>query len=99
MRGQNKTYIVAATSSITVDNGADAPVQAPEIILASNDRIDLTSNSVISAVGTVTGASTGDLNFVTNFDFLPTSNNQRLWNSDRRSRFRGASLKWRGGKI
>ena len=73
--GQNQTYIVAATSSITVDNGADVPLQAPEIILASGDRIDLTSTSVMSAVGTVTGASTGDLNFVTNFDFLPRNNN------------------------
>src|SRR5271165_6225433 len=73
--GQNQTYIVAATSSITVDNGADSPIQAPEIILASNDRIDFTSTSVMSAVGTVTGASTGDLNFVTTFLFLPANNN------------------------
>src|SRR5271166_4927535 len=71
--GQTKTYVVAATSNITVDNDAKAALQAPEIILASTDVIDLKSASVIRAVG-VTGTSSGDLNFVTGFKFLPANN-------------------------
>jgi hypothetical protein len=35
----NQTYIVAATAKIVVDNGVNAPLQAPEIILASSDRM------------------------------------------------------------
>ena len=67
---QIQTYIVAATSNITVDNGDGTALQAPEIILASSNLIDLTPTAVIKAVGAVTGASTGDLNFVTNFGFI-----------------------------
>jgi filamentous hemagglutinin family protein len=67
---QNQTYIVAATPSITVDNGV--PLQAPEIILASTDIIDLKPAAVIRSSGAIQGQSTGDLNFVANFDFLPT---------------------------
>jgi len=73
--GQTETYVVAATSNITVDNDANAALQAPEIILASTDIIDLKPTSVIRAVGPVTGASNGDLNFVTDFGFLPVHNN------------------------
>ena len=73
--GQTKTYVVAATSNITVDNDANDALQAPEIILASTDVIDLKPASVIRATGPVTGASSGDLNFVTDFIFLPANNN------------------------
>ncbi|MBV8280243.1 MAG: hypothetical protein JO170_33965, partial [Verrucomicrobia bacterium] len=72
--GQNQTYIVEATSNITVDNGAGSPLQNPEIILVSRDRIDLTGTSFIRAVGTIAGASTGDLNFVTDFGFIGNAN-------------------------
>ena len=67
---RNETYIVAATSSITVDNGDGTALQAPEIILASSNLIDLTPTAIIKAVGAVAGASTGDLNFVTDFGFI-----------------------------
>ena len=60
----NATYIVALTSNITVDNDAASPLQAPEIILASTDVIDLKGASVIQSVGAVNGPSTGDLDFV-----------------------------------
>src|SRR5262249_55596371 len=66
---QNQTYIVAATARLTVDNGT--PLQAPEIMLVSTDIIDLKPASVIRSTGTIQGPSTGDLNFVANFDFLP----------------------------
>jgi hypothetical protein len=59
-----QTYIFAATSNITVDNGGASPLQAPEVILASSNLIKLTPNAVIKAVGAVTGASNGELNFV-----------------------------------
>ena len=43
---QNETYIVAAASDITVDNGDGNALQAPEIILASSNFIDLTPTAV-----------------------------------------------------
>jgi len=73
----NETYIVAATSNITVDNGAASPLRAPEILLASTDVIDLKPASVIESAGSVGGPSNGDLNFVTDFSFLPANNSNR----------------------
>jgi filamentous hemagglutinin family protein len=72
---QNQTYIVASSPSITVDNGT--PLQAPEIILASTDIIDLKPSSVIRSTGTIQGPSTGDLNFVTGFGFLGNGGGQK----------------------
>ena len=66
----NETYIVAATPNLTVDNDAGSALQAPEIILVSNDVIDLKPASVIRSVGAVNGPSNGDLDFVTDFGFV-----------------------------
>ena len=69
----NETYIVAATPDIVVDNDAASPMQAPEIILASTDVIDLKPESVIRSVGAVNGPSNGDLGFVTDFGFVSSN--------------------------
>ena len=70
----NATYIVAATSNITVDNNAASPLQVPEVILASTDIVDLKAASVIQSVGAVNGPSTGDLDFVPNFAVVAFNN-------------------------